>query len=576
VAIILGSMLFLGTNVRPAKNEVVFAATEASASTNVILLGWDGVQRDDLFNLLNSGQMPNLSALIQKGTIVNVTVSDHPTDTKAGWTQILTGYKWWRTGVFDNVFWFNSIPAGYTIPERLEKIYGKDNIVTAFIKAKVNHMETIDGTNTAQIGTPWSIYTNEAIYSHLPSELDVISSGTPDNGPYDANNDRYADVVGPVTIQFLQNNSDNHFFAFFHFGDPDHKGHLYGENSVEYLNAIKTCDYWLGQIMTTLEAHDIAKNTLIYLTTDHGFDKGLETHYYAPNTFLATNDKNVTRNGDEVDIAPTIYYGLGLWNQSFNPSLDGFPLQTILPTGEEARRQSTLTDTAPIPTPVMSIIDGASHLKTVTFSAKDNNLAAVLLLVDNRLKSNGPWNWSRAEDVTATGSYTLNTMGLSIGLHTVKILAFDDHGAYNGGNEFYPAGGGIPAMNSIDFYVEDSSSPSPTPTPSLTPLPTPTLAPTSNQTQFPTATQTPTVAPSIIAPPVATSQPTLTPTLSEPVPTQRATPLLLSSSPSLNATQSPSAPEFPSTVILSLMAVSILLGTILYKRKITKKISNRK
>jgi hypothetical protein len=559
VILILTSVFWMGTYMQPSKNQVALAATEAAANTNVILLGWDGVQRNHLFELLDRGQMPNLSSFIQNGVIVNVTVSDHPTDTKAGWTQILTGYKWWRTGVFDNAIWFNSIPVGYTIPERLENIYGKNNIATAFIKGKVNHMETVNGTNTAQIGTPWSIYTNEAIYSNLPSELDVVSSGTLDNGVYDSNNDRYADVVGPVAIQFLQNNSNNHFFAFFHFADPDHLGHLYGENSVEYENGIKTCDSWLGQILTTLNTFNIAKKTLIYITADHGFDEGLKTHYFAPYIFLATNDKNVTRNGDEVDVAPTVYYGLGLWNQSFTPSLDGFPLQISLPAGEEEKRQSTLADTAAIPTPNMSITEGESPHKTVTFSARDNNLAAVLLILDNRLKSNGPWSWTRAGEVAATGSYTLNTASLSAGLHTVKILAFDDHGAYNGGIEWYPAGGGTPAMNSIDFYVENPTSPSPTPISSSLPTPIPPSPTPTAYSPSPMLTLSPNPLPSQsespIPPPVSS------------IPTASSVPPSSTQQP----TPSPVLPEFPSWTILLLTTItSLLVATKFRKRKTLK------
>ncbi len=193
----------LGANAQSMRYGSADEAADPSAEKNVILLGWDGVQRDHLLDLMDRKLMPNLSSFLEEGRMVNMTVTDHPTDTKAGWAQILTGYKWWRTGVFDNIFWFKSIPRGYTIPERLEEIYGRDNIVTAFIKGKVNHMETLNGTNTAQIGTMWSIYTNEAIFSNLPSELDVVNSGTPDTGLYDPNNDRYADVVGPATLEFL-------------------------------------------------------------------------------------------------------------------------------------------------------------------------------------------------------------------------------------------------------------------------------------------------------------------------------------------------------------------------------------
>ena len=176
-------------------------ASLMTTEKNVILLGWDGVQRNHLFELLGGGLMPNLDSFVRGGKMVNVTVSDHYTDTKAGWTQILTGYRWWRTGVFANNCWFHSIPAGYTIPERLENIFGKDQLATAFITGKLNQMEIVDGTGTAAAGSVFATYSNEALYRNLPSQLDVVSVG-------DLEQDRYADVVGSLCLQFIENNNE--------------------------------------------------------------------------------------------------------------------------------------------------------------------------------------------------------------------------------------------------------------------------------------------------------------------------------------------------------------------------------
>jgi hypothetical protein len=252
----------------------------------------------------------------------------------------------------------------------------------------------------------------------------------------------------------LENNAYNHFFAFFHLSDPDHIGHMYGENSVEYEQGIEACDYWLGEIVSKLNTLGVAKDTLIYITADHGFDEGSVWHSNAPYIFLATNDKNVIRNGDEVDVAPTVYYGLGLWNYSFSPPLDGYPLQVNLPASEAEHRQAVLADTANIATPTMSIADNGTGQKTVTFSASDNNLAAVLIIVDGSLKTSGPWTWNRTDGkVTASGSYIITTSGLSPGTHNVKILAYDEHGANNGGPGRNPADGGDPSKSSMDFVV---------------------------------------------------------------------------------------------------------------------------
>ena len=389
---------------------------------NVVLIGWDGVQRNHLFELLNSGRLPNLQTLVSDGRIVNVTVSDHRTDTKSGWTQILTGYRWWKTGVYNNVYWFHSIPLGYTIHERVESLFGKNNVATAHITGKRGHMEVQNGTSTTATG----VYTHEAIYSNIPSQVDVCDVG-----------DRNATIVGPLALQFLENNYDGHFFAFVHFSDPDSAGHNAvsgGENSALYESAIIRCDNWTGQILNKLDALNISQNTLVYVTADHGFDENRTSHNNAPFISLATNDKRVNRNGDQVDVAPTIYYGLGMWGEAFDPSLDGYPLQVSLPEGVEERRFSVLADaTQPPKAKITSPAAGAYILGTVAvkFNASDKYLKTVLLLINNSLRADGPWTWHKDDLVNVSGSYSWDTANLLPGRYTITILAFDEHGATN-------------------------------------------------------------------------------------------------------------------------------------------------
>lgn len=566
IALFILSIFCVGQNAQitrtvaaTSNSDIVLSNSESTSNyTNVILLGWDGVQRNHLYELLNAGMTPNLNAFIQTGKIVNITVSDHVTDTKSGWTQILTGYRWWKTGVYGNSVWFHTIPRGYTIPERLENIFGSNQIATAFITGKLNQMEIEDGTGTAAIGSSFANYSNDALYANLPSQLDVVSVG-------DLQQDRYADVAGPLMLKFLQEHANTHFFSFFHFSDPDHTGHMFGENSAEYSTAIETCDYWLGQILTSLNTLGLSQNTLIYITADHGFDEGSVWHSNAPYIFLATNDKNVIRDGDEVDIAPTVYYGLGLWNYSFSPALDGFPLQVNLDASEAQHRQAVLVDTSNIQWPSISIIDNGTDQKTVTFSASDNDLAAVFLVVDKVLKPDVQLTWTKAGTVTASGSCNINTTILNSGLHTVEVLAFDEHGSNNGFPGMNPANGVSPSSSSISFYsgIQPTPSPSPplpqypfaSPSPSLTPEPLSTQTPTPSPSQTPSVEHSPTFSPS----PTQTANIQTSPSPS-PSPSSQ-----FSSQP----TSEPSPSSFPTTTVAALVipVVIILIGILAYVRK---------
>jgi hypothetical protein len=85
---------------------------------NVIVMGWDGVQRDHFFECYNKelpecqNGLPNIKEL-SNDKIFNITVTDGATDTKSGWVQILTGYNASVTGVYSN-YDYHPISAGYT------------------------------------------------------------------------------------------------------------------------------------------------------------------------------------------------------------------------------------------------------------------------------------------------------------------------------------------------------------------------------------------------------------------------------------------------------------------------------
>ena len=465
--------LFSAITLCPAITPQIVKGQETEGK-NVILIGWDGVQRNHLFEMINRGLLGNLTSFANN-RIFNITVMDHGTDTKAGWTQILTGYKWWRTGVFNNVYWFHSIPPNYAIPERVESYFGGNQVTTGFIVGKLDHMEIQDGTGDTVNGR----YTREAIYRNLPSTIDVCTNGA-----------KGANVVGTSMLQFLENNTNNHFFAFFHFSDPDTAGHFQGgENSAQYEQAIVRCDNWLGQILNKLNALNIAQKTLVYVTADHGFDEGGTNHLNAPYISFATNDINVNRNGDQVDVAPTIYYGLGMWGQNFNPALDGYPLQVSLPEQVAQERQDRLADTTrPSDTSIVSPTNGANLAGTVniSFNASDKYLNAVLLLISNTLKADGPWTWRSNDTVEVNGTYAWDTTNISPGSYPITILAFDEHGALNGPststvtvNKASP-----PSPSTTSTNPSSASQQSTTTQPATTPQP-------KNQSDIPPATPPP-------------------------------------------------------------------------------------
>ncbi|MGB9878084.1 MAG: alkaline phosphatase family protein [bacterium] len=311
---------------------------------SVLLIGWDGVQRDHLKELLSQNQLPNLASLVKEGKLVDIDITTGATDTKAGWTQILTGYAPEKTGVYSNSR-YQAIPEGYSVFERLESFFGPSNIFTAAIVGKKGNVD-----NDPPRRIPYQRWLKQK------QRAKELGKRSPEKGKIvEENGEKFVEIpakpwfnasksmdlfvnglgvnanVGQRALEELEKHAQERFFIFIHFADPDTAGHKYGENSPEYSDAIKSCDLWLGKIIKRLRKLGIYNDTLIYVTADHGFDEGKTTHSYAPYVFLATNDRNISRNGDRADIAPTILKRFGLDVKSIQPALDGIPLDEPAP-----------------------------------------------------------------------------------------------------------------------------------------------------------------------------------------------------------------------------------------------------
>jgi hypothetical protein len=294
---------------------------------NIILIGWDGAQRNHVNECLARGELPNLKRLIDKGTFVEIDI-EGSTDTRAGWTQILTGYYPTITDVYSNDR-YQPIPKGLTVFERLEKHFGDDNIVTMAVVGKLTDVDCdppekiefkkgdkkrTDATIIGENGVKYQLVPGKPYY-YTKDRMDMFENGLIINTK-----------AANRAMELIERNKNNRFFMFVHFAESDTNGHKMGENSNEYNEALISNDFWTGRIIKKLKKLGLYERTLIYITADHGFDEGKTTHYNAPYVFLATNDKMVCRNGRRQDIAPTILERFGIDPTKLDPPLDGISL----------------------------------------------------------------------------------------------------------------------------------------------------------------------------------------------------------------------------------------------------------
>jgi len=311
---------------------------------NVILVGWDGAQREHVMQALEKGELPTLKMLSTEGQLVKIDI-EGTTDTKAGWTQILTGYYPNITGVYSNKR-YNTIPQGLTIGERLEKYFGDANIVTMAVIGKKGHVDAeqeqkikVTEQNKSQIDKMLKTKVDKNGKLKKPDCKIIDVNGVPyffsPGKPYynmSQNTDLFEnglqlnEKVGKRAIELLGENKDKRFFFFVHFAEVDHSGHNHGENSKEYNDALISNDMWTGKIISKLKELGIYDKTVIYVTADHGFNEDETDHHNAPYVFLATNSTKVIRDGRRQDVAPTILETFGLDLSKIEPKLDGIPL----------------------------------------------------------------------------------------------------------------------------------------------------------------------------------------------------------------------------------------------------------
>jgi len=233
---------------------------------------------------------------------------------------------------------YRPIPLGLSLFERLQQAFGKKNIATIMLTGKPMGLGPGGPRRLAEPG----LNESSSIGGHGKerSQLESIHLKQEHNVAgqpfyltksaltrWDGDSTRDASRVGPKALAAIDKYASGRFFLFIHFGDADVAGHTYGENSRAYDEALATLDQWLGRIMLKLKSTKADDRTVVYVTSDHGFDVGTTHHYHATHIFLAGNDPYLVQHGEQRDVTPTVLHALGVDTNTITPPLQGKSLR---------------------------------------------------------------------------------------------------------------------------------------------------------------------------------------------------------------------------------------------------------
>lgn len=328
---------------------------QAQASRRVIVFLWDGTQRNHFLEAYNDNELPRVQALVNDGGLLRADMVIHTqncvagdgdgydTETGPANSAIVTGYGFPEMANQDNMS-PNPIPTGYTFFERVK---------VAYPEAKTGLLSSKD----------FRFWPTRPLSNAKPT-IDQWFQDRVQNS-----------VVADEAIDFLRTYGAYPFFLYVHFRMPDEAGHSRGENSQAYHNQVLDCDAQTGRVLDELASLGLDDDTVVLVTTDHGFTEGGMGHEACipdnKDVWIASNRAHVINNSGvpcyQTAIGPTLFDILGmdknvtppfpsqsLWTAPGpppdTPTPSSTPTETPMPTGTPVPTDTPMPTDTPTPT----------------------------------------------------------------------------------------------------------------------------------------------------------------------------------------------------------------------------------
>jgi len=267
----------------------------------VIVVVWDGAQRNHVQEMLDSHALPNLEAMIGNGGLWRADMVIHTTACEVGDGD---GYTTMTCPAMA------ALVTGYGYP--LNHCYSNGRCGTLADGTSIfERMKTFDpdirtGMITSHSLTCWPSPVLDAAAEALDvqyHDLDVSGNSTTIRG-----------------LQFVDAYRRDPFLLVLHYGGPDFQGHSRGENSEQYDTILMVNDGGLGRIRARLADLGMARSTILLVTADHGFEEGAKNHVGCldddRNLWIASSRAaaigNLAAPAWQTSMAPTIFDLFGM------------------------------------------------------------------------------------------------------------------------------------------------------------------------------------------------------------------------------------------------------------------------
>ncbi|MCX5792954.1 MAG: alkaline phosphatase family protein [Elusimicrobia bacterium] len=196
---------------------------EAYIPRNIILIGWDGVDREAAKELLSAWELPNLKQLMAGGTSFDI-YDEESEVPGAGRPELPAGSP--RMAGAAGGYTRQAIPAG---PDIFKSIKRSDPSIKTVMVAE-----------------------SQSFYAGTVDVREQVRPGA-------------SSLAAEKAVDLLTKYAAGRIFAVFQFDEPARARERYGSGSPEYRQAIVSSDAALGTLVSALKILGIYDDTLVYV-----------------------------------------------------------------------------------------------------------------------------------------------------------------------------------------------------------------------------------------------------------------------------------------------------------------------